>query len=172
VQTTIGSVELKGRQSGLYDASFAALEKLGQSQNQKRVLLIISGSSDNKSVRKFSELRRTVREKGYLVYTVGILDTLGPPADVQNDNQWESEMRELGVISGGLLRLAGDPNSVLFQFAKLSLEFQRQYMIGFVPTEDLKKEQYHKVQVMLSGTQPGLKGLKVRSREGYSIEKN
>lgn len=172
VENTVSAVELKGRQSALYDACFTALEKLGQSENQKRVLLIVSGSSDNKSRRKFSELRRLVREKGYLVYTVGIMDMYGPPADIQGDNQWASEMSELTVISGGLLRVAGDADSVLFHFAKLSLEFQRQYLIGFSTTGESQKDEYHKVQVKLRGTQPGLKGLRVRSREGYSGNEN
>jgi VWFA-related protein len=172
VENTVSAVELKGRQSALYDGCFTALEKLGQSENQKRVLLIVSGSSDNKSRRKFSELRRLVREKGYLVYTVGIMDMHGPPAEIEGDTQWESEMRELAVISGGLLRVAAEADAVLFHFAKLSLEFQRQYMIGFSTTGELQKDEYHKVQVKLRGTQPGLKGLRVRSREGYSANEN
>lgn len=172
VEHTVGSVELKGRQSALYDACFTALEKLGQSANQKRVLLIISGSSDNKSRHKFSELRRAVRDKGYLVYTVGIMDILGPQAEIQNDRQWRSEMGELSTISGGLATSAGDADSVLFHFSNLSQELQRQYMIGFSATDDTQKEQYHKVQVKLRGTQPGLKGLRVRSREGYSTNEN
>lgn len=172
VEHAVGSIELKGRQSALYDACFTALEKLGQSANQKRVLLIISGSRDNKSRHKFSELRRLVRDKGYLVYTVGIADINGPQAEIQNDRQWESEMRELGTISGAQLRYAGDADSVLFQFSNLSVELQRQYMIGFVTTDDTQKEQYHKVQVKLRGTQSGLKGLRVRSREGYSTNEN
>jgi VWFA-related protein len=168
VESAVGAVELKGRQSALYEACFMALEKLGQSENQKRVLLIISGSSDNKSRRKFSELRQAVRQNGYLVYPIGIFDTNGPRADIQDDAQWESEMRELGTVSGGLLRFAGTPDSVLFQFSNLSLELQRQYMIGFETKDELQKGKYHKVQLKLGGTQSGLKGLNVRTREGYS----
>lgn len=172
VERAVGSVKLKGRQTALYDAGVTALEKLGQSANQKRVLLIISGSRDNKSRHKFSDLRRSVRDKGYLVYTVGIVDFLGPQAEIQNDSQFESEMRELGTISGGMLKFAGDADSVLFHFSKLSLELQRQYLLGFVTTDDLQKEPYHKVQVKLRGTQPGLKGLRARSRAGYSTTEN
>lgn len=172
VERAVGSVELKGRQSALYDACFTAFDKLGQSANQKRLLLIVTASRDNKSRHKFSELRRAVRDKGYLVYTVGIMDFGGPKAEIQNDRQWASEMEELSRISGGLLKSAGDTEAVLFQFSKLSLELQRQYMIGFAVPDGLAKGQYHKVQVKLRGTQSGLKGLKARSREGYSTNEN
>ena len=170
VQDTVSSVELKGRQSAIYDAAFAAFEKFESAKHEKRVLVIISGSSDNKSQRTFTELRNSVRDKGYLVHPIGILDYMGPRPEIAGDDQWESEMRQLGAISGGRLRIAGDPEGIWRDFSNLSLELQRQYLLGFSVPESSMKGEYHKLQVKLSNLQPGLKGLRARSREGYLVE--
>jgi len=82
VQDSISSVELKGRQATVYDATFAALEKFESAKNQKRAIVIITGSIDNNSKRTFGELRKAVRDKGSLVYPVGIREFLGPPGEI------------------------------------------------------------------------------------------
>jgi VWFA-related protein len=170
VQDTVGSVELKGRQSAIYDAAFAALEKFESAKHEKRVLVIISGSRDNKSQRKFTELRKAVRDKGWLVYPIGILDFMGPPSDIASDDQWQSEMRQLSAISGGRFSIAGFSDSISRAFASLSLELQRQYLLGFSVPENSPKGEYHKLQIKLGNLQPGLKGLRARSREGYLVD--
>jgi len=166
VGAAIGSIKLKNRQTALYDGCLVGLEKLTQAKTRKRVLLIISGSSDNRSQHKFSELRRLVRENDVLVYTVGIRDSDFP---YNWDVRWQSELAELGTISGGLFRSAGNAGSVLFQFANLSLELKHQYMIG-VATNSAFDGKYHRLQLKLKpegNNQQQLKGLRVRTREGY-----
>src|SRR5262249_6699189 len=147
--------ELKGRQSAIYDAAFAAFEKLESAKHQKRVVVMIIGSRDNNSQRKFSELRQAVRDKGYLVYPMGIVDFMGPRSEIDGDEQWASEMRQLSTISGGRLRIAGDADGIWDDFSNLSLELQRQYLLGFSVPGNWTKGEYHKVQVKLGNQQPG-----------------
>ena len=170
VQDTVSSVELKGRQSAIYDAAFAALEKFESAKHEKRVLVLISGSRDNKSHHTFTELRKAVRDKGCLVYPMVIFDFMGPRPEIAGDAQYETEMRQLSALSGGRLRTAGELDGILRDFSNLSLELQRQYLLGFPVPDGSTKGEYHKLQIKLSNLQPGLKELRARSREGYVVD--
>jgi len=79
-------------------------------------------------------------------------------------------MRQLSAISGGRLRFGGDAGSIRDVISNLSLELQRQYLLGFSVPENSLKGEYHKVQVKLNTQQPGLKGLRARVRESYLVD--
>lgn len=159
----IPSLKLKGK-SALFDACFAALEKLSHSKYQKKVVLIISDGEDNSSKRKLSEIRRSLMSSNVLIYGVSLI----PPLEgVGRD----SRVEELAQLSGGISLFARGYRESSPLFALVAQELRHQYSVGFTPLNSSGKSEWHKLQVnvtFLSSNTGKPKNLVARTRKGYT----
>jgi Ca-activated chloride channel family protein len=73
LQNRLLSTPTKGN-TALYDAVYLGLNKLKESNNTKKALLLITDGEDNQSRYSFSEVRSFVREQNVQLYAIGILD--------------------------------------------------------------------------------------------------
>jgi Ca-activated chloride channel family protein len=73
LQNSLLSVPTKGS-TALYDAVYLGLNKLKESNNPKKALLLITDGEDNRSRYSFSDVRSFIREQDVQMYAIGILD--------------------------------------------------------------------------------------------------
>lgn len=151
--------------TAIYDTCVAALKKLTSGSHRRRVLLILTdGNPDNASRQaEFKNLKREVREAEALVYPIAIIDPMTQVLDAQGG----SELNELATLSGGrafFVNRVAELNGIAERIAE---ELNRQYVIGFEPTNAAKKGEWNKVRIKLKKPSYFKDSLYTRSREGY-----
>ena len=148
----------KGR-TALYDAVYMGLNKLEESNNAKRALLLITDGEDNRSRYTFSNVKEFIKERDVQMYTIGISNGPGDSAAEQG----KALLRDLSSISGGesftptIYRLEETTRSI-------AKELKYQYVIGYRSTNTAKDGKYRKIK--LTAEYPNNK-LTVRAKQGY-----
>jgi Ca-activated chloride channel homolog len=146
--------------TALYDAVYLGLNKLKESNNPKKALLLITDGEDNRSRYSFSNVRDFIREQDVQMYAIGILD---PATGAGRD-----ALAQLTDITGGR---AFFPNSA-FEMSdickKIAAELKNQYVIGYRSTNTAKDGLWRKIRVKVS-TPKGkdIAALGVRFKQGY-----
>lgn len=179
LRTFLSDGTAKGPTS-LYDAIFAASEKIRERKNTKRVLLVLTDGADHASHHSEKELRLHLRTVNLPVYAVtfhetdrrqyGYVDlyrserrhTFGTAEASELDR---GVIAELSKTSGGQAFERSIQNRVYLAsiFRKVLAEVQNQYVIGFYPENTDGK--WHKLKVVINdGTN---KRPRVSSRKGY-----
>jgi len=148
----------KGR-TALYDAVYMGLNKLEDSNNTKRALLLITDGEDNRSRYTFSNVKQYIKEKDVQMYTIGISSG---PGDASAE-QGKALLRDLSAISGGE---SFTPS--IYQLEEtcraIAKELKYQYVIGYRSSNTAKDGKYRKIKV--SAEFPNNK-LNVRAKQGY-----
>jgi Ca-activated chloride channel family protein len=166
--------------TSLYDAIYAASNRVSGMRNPKRLLIILTDGSDNKSTHSVKELRLHLRSINLPVYSVtfgrdnrrmyGYADLYrtGPR---QTFSAFETSELDRGVLyeisktTGGQSFDANVRNRFYLSALceKVLREVNNQYVIGFYP--DAREGKWHKLKISLSGMPSGRH--KVTSRRGY-----
>jgi Ca-activated chloride channel homolog len=148
----------KGR-TALYDAVYMGLNKLEESNNTKRALLLITDGEDNRSRYTFSNVKQYIKEKDVQMYTIGITSGPGDAAAEQG----KALLRDLSAISGGE---SFTPS--IYQLEEttraIAKELKYQYVIGYRSSNPEKDGKYRKIKV--TAEYPNNK-LNVRAKQGY-----
>ncbi|HLQ77917.1 MAG TPA: VWA domain-containing protein, partial [Terriglobia bacterium] len=159
LQNRLLSTPTKGS-TALYDAVYLGLNKLKESNNPKKALLLITDGEDNRSRYSYSNVRDFMREQDVQLYAIGILD---PATGVGRD-----PLVQLTEITGGR---AFFPNAA-FEMPdickKIATELKNQYVIGYHSTNSAKDGALRKIKVTVS-TPKGrdLPQLNVRAKQSY-----
>jgi Ca-activated chloride channel family protein len=158
--------------TALYDACYLGIQKVMDGRYPKRAILLISDGQDNRSQRKLSEVRESLKESSVLLYPVGVIDIsergetvvgIGMPLD------------ELGANSGGWAffpRLGPKFNAAEINdvFEVIADYLRKQYTITVEPARSTGRKQWHKIKVKVSspaGPDREMKKLYVKAPEGY-----
>ena len=134
--------------NALYDAIFAATEKLAKSRNRKRILLVITDSADHNSEHRFGDIIKQLKTLDAQIYAVlwdaaddwrfsDITRNGEPRTRVTSD---ASEL-DRAALQGLALRTGGTMSSPTVQNARelfriynqIAFETRRQYTLGFYP---------------------------------------
>ncbi len=166
--------------NSLYDAIFAASEKIRTRRNSKQVLLVLSDGEDNASHHSLKELRNHLRSVNLPVYSISFgsdnrrlysyadiyrnqgRQTLGALESSQLNT---AALAEISKSSGGqTFNRAVQNRYLLYGICKKVLaEVENQYVIGFYP--DGADGKWHKLKVSVKNT--GGKKYKLSNRKGY-----
>lgn len=160
--------------TALYDACYLAVDKLHGGRHEKRALVLVSDGMDNLSHYTFNQLRDLLRETNVLIYSInfqsdrvqGMLGEEG--ASILKDLSFISGGKPFSDIEGALLKLK-HANAA---FETIATELRNQYTLSIVPSEPLAPKKWHKIKVKVNlqrGGQPRVKGLSVRTREGFYV---
>lgn len=169
--------------NSLYDAIFAASNKIRERKNSKQVLLVLTDGEDHSSHHSLKELRLHLRSVNLPIYTIAFHD--------ENKRQWgytdihrnqtrqtlgltetnelnQAVLTELSKTSGGQA-FQREIQSRLFIYAickKIQSEVENQYVLGFYA--DSFDGKWHKLKVRVDNGGSGNDGkLRVSSRRGY-----
>ena len=166
--------------NSLYDAIFAASDKVHERKNTKQVLIVLTDGEDNRSHHSLKELRTHLRSINLPVYSISFSNenqrlfsyndlyrnqgrqTLGAFESSQLNT---AALAEISKSSGGQTFERAVQNRYLLYgiFKKVAAEVENQYVIGFYP--ETKDGKWHKLKVSVKNT--GGKNYTISSRKGY-----
>ena len=152
--------------TALYDAAYAAVEKVQQGPHKKKALLIISDGQDNNSRYTYKELRNRVKEADVQIYAIGITD----PASDALSGFGRSVLEEMTRITGGRAFFPNAYNEpeLIEICTRIALELRSQYSIGFYPSANAStiESKWRKLQVKVTPPK-GLGRLSLNYKDGY-----
>ncbi|MEP6902332.1 MAG: VWA domain-containing protein [Actinomycetota bacterium] len=166
--------------NSLYDAIFAASEKIRERKKTKQILLVLTDGEDNSSDHSLKELRNHLRSVNLPVYSIAFSNEnkrLFSYNDLTRDQGRQklgalessqlntAALAEISKSSGGQTFQRGIQNRFLLYgiFKKVSAEVENQYVIGFYPDDSDGK--WHKLKVSVK--KPSGKRFKLSNRKGY-----
>ena len=160
------AVEPRGR-TAFYDAAYLALNQAARGRHSKRALVLVTDGQDNNSHYKLEEVKQQLKESDVIVYTVGIINPHDESSAVGYHGR--AVLEELASMSGGRAffpETEKDLNAALEDLAK---ELRNQYVIGFAPAAEAKKDGWHELRVKLGEVRAGGKKVKAvaRTRAGF-----
>ncbi len=165
--------------NALYDAIFAATEKLGKSRNLKRVLFVITDSADHNSEHRFSDVINRLKTLDAQIYAVlwdesedwrfrDVTRNGEQRRRVSSDANGFSraDLQALAMRTGGTLTSPTVQNAAeLFRiFNQIALETRRQYTLGFYPEKADGK--WHELRINLRSVKDSKKTV-LTYRLGY-----
>ena len=153
--------------TALYDASYLALDRVMRGVYPKRAILIISDGQDNNSRYSFSQLQRSLKESGVILYAIGSEGARIGMLDVYG----KLLLAELAAVSGGRVFFPRNSNQMNEALEQIALELRHQYSIGYRPASFALDGKWHRVKIKVMPPS-GLKRVWVRSREGYYADRS
>src|SRR5882672_2742873 len=160
MQNRLFSVTEKGS-TALYDAVYLGLNKLKESNNPKKALLLITDGEDNRSRYSFSNVRDYIREQDVQLYAIGILDpTTGAGRDA---------LVQLTEMTGGRAFFPFSSAEMSDICKKISAELKNQYVLGYRSSNTSHDGAWRKIQVKIVSSREtkDVGGLDVRAKKGY-----
>ena len=158
LQSSLLSTPTKGS-TALYDAVYLGLNKLKESNNPKKALLLITDGEDNRSRYSFGDVRSFIREQDVQLYAIGILD---PATGAGRD-----ALAQLTDITGGRAFFPGSAYELSDICKKIAAELKNQYVIGYRSTNTAKDGAWRKIRVKVSTKSKDIAALGVRFKQGY-----
>lgn len=166
--------------NSLYDAIFAAADKIRERKDAKQVLLVLTDGEDHSSHHSLKELRQRLRSVNLPVYTIAFHDEnkqIWGYSDIHRNQgrqvlgSFESNelntaaLADISKTSGGqsFERLIQNRFYLYGIFKKVKAEIENQYILGFYP--DKLDGRWHKLKVNVKAEKG--KKLKLSSRKGY-----
>ena len=156
------------KNTALYDACMAAMQKLQTAHTNRRVLIIVSDGQENSSRNNFAQLRESVKRSDIALYAFAPL----PPKDVDSAFGMEGRgiLQEVAEITGGAAFFPEDENNLQQAFEFLSNELRHQYRLGFTVAKSSDAGRWHRLKVKIVQRPNGpeqFSRLSVRTRPGY-----
>lgn len=159
LQNGLLSTPTKGS-TALYDAVYLGLNKLKESNNPKKALLLITDGEDNRSRYSFSNVRDFLREQDVQLYAIGILD---PATGAGRD-----ALAQLTDVTGGRAFFPGASFEMSDICKKISTELKNQYVLQYRSTNTAKDGTVRKIRVQVNKPKGSeMASLTVRARPSY-----
>jgi Ca-activated chloride channel family protein len=139
---------------------YLGLNKLKESSNPKRALLLISDGDDNHSRYTLSNVRDFLREQNVQIYAIDVTGSAFFTAGTLN---------QMTNLSGGQTFYPGNGASMADICRKIASELKNQYVLGYRSTNTAKDGAWRriKVAVNLPKTPYANVALTVRAKQGY-----
>lgn len=171
---------LRNRRTAIFDAALSAVraydEKKPSSIAERRIVVLLSDGLDTASTTRASAVIDEAVARGVSIYVVHL------PLFMPRDNRLvprppSKGFREMAKATGGRYFLAGDAQTALDPqaehdlspiFQAIAEDIQGQYLLGYYPTNGMRDNRFHRIQVNLS--RPANRKLRVHTlREGYTL---
>ena len=148
-------IKAKGS-TALFDATYAAVEKVREGRHHKKVILIFSDGEENSSRYSGRELQNLLRENDVQIYAIGMSEISGGAGT----------LKFIAEPTGGQALFPFDYASAEVVYTRLALMLRRQYVIGFYPSNATSGTAWHKIQVQIKAPRQ-LGRLKLSYKNGY-----
>jgi Ca-activated chloride channel family protein len=153
----INSLE-SGGNTALHDAVTVYLSRVEDARGRK-VAVLFSDGQDTCSTVSQSELLYLVRSSAVTIYPIAVRSFRpGGPDDLKS----MAFLNQLADLSGGQLFSLRSSRDLTEIYRKILAEIESQYVLGFIPDNLGREEDFRELKVELSRS-----GLKPRHRKGY-----
>lgn len=164
-------------ETALYDAVNFALDKLKQSKNRKRVLVVVTDGQDNASKLKFRELIERAEEEDAVIYTVGMFGEMGNGSGFVSrllgggSRDGQAELKKLAEVTGGLAHFPKNVDECKSVMREIAREVSQQYSLGYYPLNKERDGKWRGIKVTINQSGNSTK-LIARTRSGYYARKS
>jgi Ca-activated chloride channel family protein len=159
LEEALTAVTARGR-TALYDAVSEGLNHLQYGHLGKKALIIISDGGDNASHLKYSQVLTQARQSQTLIYAIALVG-----AEDKEENP--KLLRRICKDTGGIAYFPKEGEPVAQASIEIARDLREQYTLGYKPQNLQRTDAFRKVEVKV--TAQGHSGLRVRTREGYSL---
>lgn len=146
--------------TAFYDAIGVYLNGAGPLDGEK-ILLIYTDGGDTRSELSFAELMDLLRACDVTVYAIGYLEHQSSSARIDSRHK----LQQMAAITGGQAFFPSNLKELDKIYDGIHREIAARYSLGYVSANPRFDGEWRKVQVKLR--RPDLKGVKVRTRNGY-----
>jgi Ca-activated chloride channel family protein len=157
----------------LYDAVFAATEKLNRDKKELGVLVVISDGVDTASQHSYEQISQILARSDILIYSIALLG--GPPDTLAGFGT--QVLSNLATLTGGAFYPPLGEKEISAACTIISRKLRSQYVIGYYPTALKRDGKWHKIRVevkpreITDGSNPTSQTerqtLSARTRSGY-----
>ena len=156
----IRSRNAEGRMTALWDATGVYLDGAADQEGRK-ILVLYTDGGDNGSSITFGDLLDLLKASDVTVHAIGFLENQSARARLDQ----QSRLQRMAEITGGQAFFPVSVKDLDGVYAKIAAEIDAQYSMGYVSTSAKTDGAWRKVEVRV--VRPDLKGVKVRTRQGY-----
>jgi Ca-activated chloride channel family protein len=146
--------------TALYDALGAYLDG-SYEQDGRKILVLYTDGGDTRSAVTFAEALSMLRGSDVTLYVIGFLEN--QPHSTRSPQRMQ--LMQLAEVTGGQAFFPWSGKMVEEIFDQVSAHIHAQYSLGFTSSNPRRDGKWRRLEVRLVG--PSVKGLKVRSRDGY-----
>ena len=159
----IERIRMRSRADGytaLYDALGTYLNRAAELTGQK-IMIMYTDGGDNRSKITFSEVIDLLRASDVTVYVLGYLEHQSSSGKIEQQLQ----LQRFADTTGGQAFFPSSIKEVDKLYERIDHEISARYNIGYTSTNAGTDGRWRDVRIRLK--RPDLKGLKVRTRQGY-----
>jgi Ca-activated chloride channel family protein len=146
-----------GGETALFDAIYLGLEKIKESKNRKKALIVITDGENNASRYTFREVKEFARESDVQIYIIGERGEQGFGRNI---------ISEIVSLTGGRAFFPHNFKQLDYYIDLIHTELRNQYILGYVPLDQEFNGDWRELKVVLNPPE-GMPKLSLRAREGY-----
>jgi Ca-activated chloride channel homolog len=155
IMSRVTFIKAKGN-TALFDATYAAVEKVREGRHHKKAILIFSDGEENSSRYSGRELQNLLKESDVQIYAIGMSEY----------SNGAGTLRFIAEPTGGQALFPYDYASTEVVYTRLALMLRRQYVIGFYPSNVTGGTAWHKLNLQIKAPKQ-LGKLKLSYKNGY-----
>jgi len=155
-----------GGGTALYDAVYAACQKLlhrSEEDTVARVLVVVSDGQNNAGTVSLERAVDAAQEAEVTIYAISTNYRTGNTTDL-DIGHGNSNLRKLADQTGGRVLFPESPRDVAKAFAKVESELRSRYVVSYKPADFTPDGRYRAIKIEARST--GEK-LEIRARKGY-----
>lgn len=150
--------------TALRDAIYLGLERLRETRNPRKAMLILSDGGDNNSRYTHDEIKSILREADIQVYAIGLFEPgVRPTLEERLGPLLLSEMTD---PTGGRTFHVRWPRELVEAATTIGIELRNQYVLGYRPENVQRDGKWRKVKVTVNPPK-GIPPLRVYGKTGY-----
>lgn len=146
--------------TALWDALGVYLDGASR-QDGRKILVLYTDGGDNASNINFNELLDLLKASDVTVHAIGFLEH--QPSSVKMDQR--SRLQRIAELTGGQAFFPTTMKDLDAAYQKVAAEIDAQYTLGYLSSNDKLDGTWRKVEIKIA--RPGLKDVKIRTRQGY-----
>jgi Ca-activated chloride channel family protein len=146
--------------TALYDAVGVYLDGAAD-QPGRKVMLLYTDGGDTRSALSYRDLVDLLKASDVTIYAIGALERRPPSVRLQQ----RTTLQQIAEVTGGQAFFPIGTSALDTIYEQILAEIRAQFTIGYVSTNEKHDGRWRKVEVKV--TRPGVRGLRVRSRDGY-----
>ena len=162
LESEIASTSATGS-TALYDAVYLGMEKLRQSHNPRKALLLVTDGEDNHSRYSFSDIKELAMESEVQLFAIRIGGFISPTS-TKGHKSGSAVLQELVNLTGGEVFFAGNVQKLDEICANISETLRNEYVIGYAPTNTNKDGKWRGLKLKVNAT---TSRISVHARSGY-----